>query len=60
MQLRSLRSVVLPDPSIAIQMNPNPNSTATINPSQRRKRISFLFLEAVFCQFWYMLILVRV
>jgi len=52
--LRSLRSVVLPDPSI------NPNSTATINSSQRRRRITFLFLEAVFCQIVYMFILVRV
>ncbi|KAJ7583680.1 protein transporter yif1 [Mycena floridula] len=52
--LRSLRSVVLPDPSI------NPNSTATLSPSQRRKRIIFLFLEAVFCQILYMFILVRV
>lgn len=52
--LRSLRSVVLPDPSM------NPHTTATVNSSQRRRRITFLFLEAVFCQLVYMFILVRV
>lgn len=49
-QLRSLRSVVLPD---AI------NSSGTVNPSQRKKRITFLFLEAV-TQLVYMGILVRI
>ncbi|KAF7984099.1 hypothetical protein HWV62_16704 [Athelia sp. TMB] len=48
--LRSLRSVVLPD---AI------NSSGTVNPSQRKKRITFLFLEAV-SQIIYMGILVRI
>jgi len=55
--LRSLRSVVLPDPSISISTNPNP--TATVNPAQRRRRITFLFFEAVF-QILYMAVLVRI
>lgn len=53
--LRSLRSVVLPDPSITN----NANSTATISAASRRRRIIFLFLEAI-CQILYMGILVRV
>ena len=40
-QLRLLRSVVLPDP-----IN-SPANVGTVNPSQRKKRITFLFLEAV-------------
>ncbi|KAF8904972.1 protein transporter yif1 [Mucidula mucida] len=52
--LRSLRSVVLPDPSIS----PNAGTT-TLSPASRRRRISFLFLEAV-CQILYMGMLVRV
>ncbi|KAG7095117.1 hypothetical protein E1B28_005901 [Marasmius oreades] len=53
--LRSLRSLVLPDPATAV------NSTATggVSPTNKRRRISFLFLEAV-CQVAYMLFLVRV
>ncbi|KAL0575706.1 Protein transport protein yif1 [Marasmius crinis-equi] len=50
--LRSLRSLVLPDAASA-------NSTATVSPANRRRRISFLFLEAV-CQIVYMFWLVRV
>ncbi|EDR08475.1 uncharacterized protein LACBIDRAFT_173782 [Laccaria bicolor S238N-H82] len=57
--LRSLRSMVLPDPSISIATNPNPTTTATVNPAQRRRRITFLFLEAV-CQIVYMGALVRI
>jgi len=57
--LRSLRSVVLPDPSISIATNPNPATTSTVNPAQRRRRITFLFLEAVF-QIIYMGVLVRI
>jgi len=50
LQLRSLRSVILPsDPS-----------TSNTSPPQRRRRIIFLFIEAVFCQAMYMGILVRV
>lgn len=52
-QLRSLRSVVLPD---AIN---SPANVGTVNPSQRKKRITFLFLEAV-SQILYMGLLVRV
>jgi hypothetical protein len=52
-QLRSLRSVVLPD---AIN---TPANVGTVNPAQRRRRITFLFLEAV-SQVVYMAILVRV
>ncbi|TFK66346.1 YIF1-domain-containing protein [Pluteus cervinus] len=55
--LRSLRSVVLPDPSIST--NPTSTSTATASHAQRRRRITFLFLEAV-CQIVYMSALVRV
>lgn len=58
-QLRSLRSVVLPDPSISISTNPNPTTTVTVNPAQRRRRITFLFFEAVL-QILYMAILVRI
>lgn len=50
-QLRSLRSLVLLDPATA--------GTATISPASRRRRITFLFLEAVL-QIFYMGILVRV
>ncbi|KIK55705.1 hypothetical protein GYMLUDRAFT_47662 [Collybiopsis luxurians FD-317 M1] len=51
--LRSLRSLVLPDPSLSS------SSTGTISPGLRRRRISFLLIEAA-CQFAYMLFLVRV
>jgi len=51
--LRSLRSVVLPD-----ALNSSAN-VGTVHPSQRKKRITFLFLEAV-SQIIYMGILVRV
>jgi len=51
--LRSLRSVVLPD-----ALN-SPANVGTVNPSQRKKRITFLFLEAV-SQIVYMGVLVRV
>ncbi|EKM74715.1 hypothetical protein AGABI1DRAFT_47504 [Agaricus bisporus var. burnettii JB137-S8] len=57
--LRSLRSVVLPDPSISISTNPNPTTTVTVNPAQRRRRITFLFFEAVL-QIIYMAVLVRI
>ena len=50
MQLRSLRSMVLPDASA---------TAAAVNPSQRSKRITFLFLVAV-SQVLYMGVLVRV
>ncbi|KAF8910768.1 YIF1-domain-containing protein [Mucidula mucida] len=49
--LRSLRSLVLVDPANS--------GTATISPASRRRRITFLFLEAVL-QILYMGILVRV
>ena len=49
-QLRSLRSMVLPDASA---------TAAAVNPSQRSRRITFLFLVAV-SQFFYMGILIRV
>ncbi|KAK7471040.1 Protein transport protein yif1 [Stygiomarasmius scandens] len=52
--LRSLRSVVLPD-SAAL----NSSSTATVSPANRRRRIAFLFIEAM-CQIVYMFFLVRV
>ncbi|KAG2124385.1 YIF1-domain-containing protein [Suillus clintonianus] len=48
--LRSLRSVVLPD---------SPANVGTVNPASRKRRITFLFLEAVL-QVLYMGILVRV
>lgn len=48
--LRSLRSVVLPD---------SPANVGTVNPASRKRRITFLFLEAVL-QVVYMGILVRV
>ncbi|KAI9058086.1 YIF1-domain-containing protein [Trametes sanguinea] len=48
--LRSLRSMVLPDASA---------TAAAVNPSQRSRRITFLFLVAV-SQFVYMGLLVRV
>ncbi|EGN97141.1 hypothetical protein SERLA73DRAFT_183760 [Serpula lacrymans var. lacrymans S7.3] len=51
--LRSLRSVVLPD---AIN---TPANVGTVNPAQRKRRITFLFLEAVL-QIVYMAILVRI
>ncbi|OJA07821.1 hypothetical protein AZE42_03416 [Rhizopogon vesiculosus] len=48
--LRSLRSVVLPE---------TPANVGTVNPASRKRRIGFLFLEAVL-QVVYMGILVRV
>ncbi|PIL27254.1 hypothetical protein GSI_10398 [Ganoderma sinense ZZ0214-1] len=48
--LRSLRSMVLPDASA---------TAAAVNPSQRSRRITFLFLVAV-SQIFYMGILIRV
>ena len=54
-QLRSLRSVVLPDPSSV----PPAHATATVNSAQRRRRIIFLFLEAV-TQILYMGWLVKI
>jgi protein transport protein YIF1 len=54
-QLRSLRSVVLPDPSSV----PPAQATATVNSAQRRRRIIFLFLEAV-TQILYMGWLVKI
>lgn len=56
-QLRSLRSLVLPDPSIAIAASSGA-TTATVNPAQRRRRITFLFIEACM-QILYMGALVR-
>ncbi|KAF8806686.1 protein transporter yif1 [Phlegmacium glaucopus] len=53
--LRSLRSVVLPDPSSV----PPTHATATVSSAQRRRRIIFLFLEAV-TQILYMGWLVRI
>ncbi|KAF8838299.1 hypothetical protein BDN67DRAFT_991363 [Paxillus ammoniavirescens] len=50
--LRSLRSVVLPDLS-------STTTPVTVSPAQRKRRITFLFLEAV-VQVVYMGILVRV
>ncbi|TEB27883.1 hypothetical protein FA13DRAFT_841075 [Coprinellus micaceus] len=55
--LRSLRSLVLPDPSIAIVASSGA-TTATVNPAQRRRRITFLFIEACM-QILYMGALVR-
>jgi hypothetical protein len=52
-QLRSLRSVVLPDANSA------PAHGGTVNQAQRSRRITFLFLVAV-SQILYMGILVRV
>ncbi|KAG1717887.1 YIF1-domain-containing protein [Suillus lakei] len=49
-QLRSLRSVVLPD---------SPANVGTVNPASKKRRITFLFLEAVL-QVLYVEILVRV
>ncbi|KAG6876811.1 hypothetical protein C0993_000277 [Termitomyces sp. T159_Od127] len=57
--LRSLRSVVLPDASAQLVSSPNPTSTATIPPAARRRRVIFLFLEAI-SQFLYMGVLVRI
>jgi protein transport protein YIF1 len=54
-QLRSLRSVVLPDTSTV----PPPHTPAKISSAQRRRRIIFLFLEAV-TQILYMAWLVRI
>ncbi|KIJ56246.1 hypothetical protein M422DRAFT_774076 [Sphaerobolus stellatus SS14] len=51
--LRSLRSVVLPDPSSS------PTNVGTISPMQRRWRINFLFVIAV-AQSIFMLYLARV
>jgi len=53
--LRSLRSVVLPDASSV----PPTHATATISSAQRRRRIIFLFLEAVM-QILYMTWLVMI
>ncbi|KAG6865542.1 hypothetical protein C0991_001735 [Blastosporella zonata] len=52
--LRSLRSLVLPDPH-----SPSYPSTATLAPAARRRRIIFLFLEAT-AQVLYMGVLVRI
>ncbi|KAG5634753.1 hypothetical protein H0H81_000896, partial [Sphagnurus paluster] len=57
--LRSLRSVVLPDPAVQLVANPNPTSTATLTSAARRRRIIFLFLEAML-QVLYMGVLVRI
>ncbi|KAG6901784.1 hypothetical protein C0995_008032 [Termitomyces sp. Mi166 len=57
--LRSLRSLVLPDPSAQLVSSPNPTSTATVPPAARRRRVIFLFLEAI-SQFLYMGVLVRI
>ncbi|KAG5335376.1 hypothetical protein C0989_001309 [Termitomyces sp. Mn162] len=57
--LRSLRSVVLPDASAQLVSSPNPTSTATVPPAARRRRVIFLFLEAI-SQFLYMGVLVRI
>ncbi|KAG6826119.1 hypothetical protein H0H92_001069 [Tricholoma furcatifolium] len=57
--LRSLRSVVLPDPTAQLASSSNPTSTATLTPSARRRRIIFLFLEAI-SQVLYMGVLVRI
>ena len=54
-QLRSLRTVFLPDPSSV----PPAHATATVNSAQRRRRIIFLFLEAV-TQILYMGWLVKI
>jgi protein transport protein YIF1 len=54
-QLRSLRSVVLPDTSSV----PPTHAIAKISSAQRRRRIIFLFLEAV-TQILYMTWLVRI
>ncbi|KAF8876647.1 YIF1-domain-containing protein [Infundibulicybe gibba] len=51
--LRSLRAVVLPDAAAST------TPTTTVNPAQRRRRISFLFIEAV-AQAFYMGFLCRV
>jgi len=51
-QLRSLRSVVLPDLSSTA-------TPVTVSQAQRKRRITFLFFEAVI-QVVYMTILVRV
>jgi hypothetical protein len=52
-QLRSLRSVLLPDATHT------PANVGTVNPAWRCRRITFIFLVAVF-QIVYMAILVRV
>ncbi|KAF5381592.1 hypothetical protein D9615_005534 [Tricholomella constricta] len=57
--LRSLRSVILPDPAVQLVSNPNPTSTATLTSAARRRRIIFLFLEAI-SQVLYMAVLVRI
>ncbi|KAG5643672.1 hypothetical protein DXG03_000503 [Asterophora parasitica] len=58
--LRSLRSLLLPDSHSAVS-NPysTPTSTATLAPAARRRRVIFLFLEAI-SQVLYMGILVRI
>ncbi|EAU86975.2 protein transporter yif1 [Coprinopsis cinerea okayama7 len=54
--LRSLRSVVLPDPSISIAQNPS--QTTTVSEVSRRRRVTLLFLVSVM-QIIYMGALVR-
>jgi len=54
-QLRSLRTVILPDASSI----PATHATATVTPTQRRRRIAFLLIEAGI-QVLYMGWLVRV
>lgn len=56
--LRSLRHVVLPDPTSS-PANVSVSNANTVTPAQRRMRIQFLFFVAV-TQVVYMLILVRV
>lgn len=58
LQLRSLRHVVLPDPTSS-PANVSVGNANTITPGQRRMRIQFLLFIAV-TQFLYMLVLVRV
>jgi hypothetical protein len=53
--LRSLRSVVIPD----VANSNSPSNAGSVNPAQRRRRITFLFLEAV-SQILYMGFLLRV
>jgi hypothetical protein len=47
-QLRSLRTVILPDPSSI----PATHATATVTHAQRRRRIAFLLMEAVIQVFY--------
>ncbi|KAF9074717.1 YIF1-domain-containing protein [Rhodocollybia butyracea] len=57
--LRSLRSLVLPDPALLSASSSTPDVSNKISPGLKRRRISFLLIEAA-CQFAYMLFLVRV